>query len=204
MKKFLLTLLLCLGVSVHVDAQSAKSVLDKTAATFTEKGAVKAEFVIKHFLGQTQNGQPMTGSILLNGKKFKLNAEGITTWFDGKTQWTYMKSSEEVNVCTPNESQQAQMNPYKFITLYKNGYRLGVKEQGNGWEIHLTALNRGRSIQEMYVYVSKSYLPTKVRILEERKWSEIKITNFKNSPKSDSVFTFNAKDFPEAEVIDLR
>ena len=96
------------------------------------------------------------------------------------------------------------MNPYKFITLYKNGYRLGVKDQSNGWEVHLTALNRGRSIQEMYVYVSKSYLPTKVRILEDRKWSDITISGYKSTPLEDHIFTFNQKDFPNAEVIDLR
>lgn len=194
----IVALLVCTGLTAQ-NPSKAKEILDKVAANLNSKGGAQADFTLS-----SEGVGCISGTIIIKGKKFHANTPKASIWYDGKTQWTYMKSSEEVNVSTPNESQQAQMNPYKFITLYKNGYRLGVKEQGNGWEIHLTALNRGRSIQEMYVYVSKSYLPTKVRILEERKWSEIKITNFKNSPQSDCVFTFNAKDFPEAEVIDLR
>ena len=177
----------------------AKEILDKTATNLNSQGGAQADFTLS-----SDGVGSISGTIIIKGKKFHATTPKASIWFDGKTQWTYMKSSDEVNVSTPNESQQAQMNPYKFITLYKNGYRLGVKDQGNNWEVHLTALNRGRSIQEMYVYVSKSYLPTKVRILEDRKWSEITIRNFKSSPQPDNVFTFNAKDFPEAEVIDLR
>ena len=35
-------------------------------------------------------------------------------------------------------------------------------------------------------------------------WTTIKITNFQAKNQSDRIFTFNAKDFPHAEVIDLR
>ena len=46
-----------------------------------------------------------------------------TVWFNGKTQWSYMPSTNEVNVSTPNEVQQAAMNPYTFINMYKSGYK---------------------------------------------------------------------------------
>ncbi|MBR5653482.1 MAG: outer-membrane lipoprotein carrier protein LolA [Prevotella sp.] len=198
----IITMAMAMLVSMSMMGQNpskAKEILDKTAANLNSQGGAQADFTLS-----SDGVGSISGTIFIKGKKFHATTPKASIWFDGKTQWTYMKSSDEVNVSTPNESQQAQMNPYKFITLYKNGYRLGVKEQGNVWEVHLTALNRGRSIQEMYVYVSKSYLPTKVRLLEDRKWSEISIRNFKNSPQPDSMFTFNAKDFPEAEVIDLR
>lgn len=181
------------------NATKAKQILDKVAANLDSQGGSKADFTLS-----SEGIGSLSGTIFIKGKKFQATTPKASIWFDGKTQWTYMKSTEEVNVSTPNESQQAQMNPYKFITLYKNGYRLGVKDQANGWEVHLTALNKGRSIQEMYVYVSKSYLPTKVRLLEDRKWSDIVINNFKNTPLEDSIFTFNQKDFPQAELIDLR
>jgi hypothetical protein len=35
-------------------------------------------------------------------------------------------------------------------------------------------------------------------------WSEIAISKFKKEKIKDSQFRFNAKDFPNAEVIDLR
>ena len=47
MKKLLLLLSLCLGITVCSNAQNAKSVLDKTAANFTQKGIVKAEIELE-------------------------------------------------------------------------------------------------------------------------------------------------------------
>ena len=35
-------------------------------------------------------------------------------------------------------------------------------------------------------------------------WITISISNVKSSNLSDALFTFNAKDYPKAEVIDLR
>jgi outer membrane lipoprotein-sorting protein len=212
MKKFLLMLLLCLGVSVHVDAQSAKSVLDKTAATFTEKGAVKAEFVIKHFLGQTQNGQPMTGSILLNGKKFKLNAEGITTWFDGKTQWTFVPENEEVNVTEPTDEELQSINPYTFLNFYKKGYKYKFGNtksfQGkNIYEVVLIAKSQKQDIKQVVLFVEKStHQLMQIKFRQgTNNWMSITVTSFKGGQKvSDSTFSFDKKDAPNAEIIDLR
>ena len=126
------------------------------------------------------------------------------TWYDGKTQWTYMASSEEVNVTTPTQAQQQMMNPYRFINLYNMGYDLTSKTVSNGYEVHLVANNPQRTITEMYITINNQYIPTNVKMKTSKGWSEIAISNFKKAKISDSVFRFNAKDFPNAEVIDLR
>jgi hypothetical protein len=41
-------------------------------------------------------------------------------------------------------------------------------------------------------------------MLQKGKWIVINISNFKQTSVSDDVFTFNKKDFPKAEIIDLR
>jgi len=41
-------------------------------------------------------------------------------------------------------------------------------------------------------------------MLHNGKWTTIMISNFRASNLSDSMFSFNSKDFPEAEIIDLR
>lgn len=115
-----------------------------------------------------------------------------------------MKTTNEVNVTTPNEAKQAQMNPYKFITLYKSGYNLTSKKQGNAYQIHMVAQDKKRSIQELYITIGKNYIPSQVKMRQGTNWTTINITNFKAKNQSDAVFTFNAKEFPKAEVIDLR
>ena len=115
-----------------------------------------------------------------------------------------MKKNQEVNVSTPTEAQQQSMNPYKFISIYKNGFKLGMKNVSEGWQIHLYATNQKRTIKEMYIVVGKNYLPKTIRMRQSNGWTTIKVTNFKAKNLADTMFRFNAKDFPNAEVIDLR
>ena len=51
---------------------------------------------------------------------------------------------------------------------------------------------------------SKTYLPSVVKMLQGGKWTTVVISNFKAMNLSDAKFTFNSKDYPQAEVIDLR
>jgi hypothetical protein len=40
--------------------------------------------------------------------------------------------------------------------------------------------------------------------MQNGKWSVVLISGLKSTALSDDMFQFNAKDFPKAEVIDLR
>ena len=198
MKKICFLILAAL-ISTAAMAQTAKSVLDKAAANITVKEGVKANFRMVGGIGNA------SGTILIKGNKFQATTPQAIVWYNGQTMWTYMKNSDEVNVSNPNESQQAQLNPYHFINLYKKGYTLGMKNVKGGYEVHLTAQNSKQSVKEMYITVnSRSYLPTKVRMLHGGNWTTVTISNFKAMNLSDSKFTFNSKDYPQAEVIDLR
>ena len=198
MKKicFLITAVL---FSTLTFAQTAKDVLDKAAATITVKNGVTANFKMTGAFGNT------TGSISIKGKKFQATTPQATIWFDGKTQWTYMKNNDEVNVSNPTEAQLQAINPYNFINLYKNGYNSTLNKNGNDFIVHLTATNSSKKIQELFITVDKkSYHPTQVKLLQGNKWIIFDITNLKKENIADSKFRFNSKDFPNAEVIDLR
>jgi outer membrane lipoprotein-sorting protein len=182
--------------------QSASDVLDKTAAVVSNKSGVQADFTLK---GDHQQTLDTSGTIFVKGRKFHANVPQAIVWFDGKTQWTYMKKNDEVNVANPSESELAAINPYNFIYLYKDGYAAQVKKQGANYEVHLTAKDKKRSIQEMYIVVNrKSYIPSQIRMKQKKGWTTIDIRNFKQANLSDGIFRFNSKDFPNAEVIDLR
>jgi len=199
MKKigFVITLLLlCTGIQ----AESAKSILDKAAAVVSNPSGVKAHFqMISKQFGSTN------GEIAVKGNKFHATTPDATIWFDGKTQWTYMKGNDEVNVSNPSEAELQVINPYNFINIYKKGFKLSSKTVGNSYEVHLKPTDKSRKIQEMYIIVDKNtYHPTHVKMLRKDKWSVIIISQLKASNLSDAMFQFNAKDFPQAEIIDLR
>lgn len=178
--------------------QSAKQVLDKTAAVVAAKSGAKASFTIK---GDQMNA---SGTIAIKGRKFQASTPQATIWFDGKTQWTYLKKNDEVNVANPTEAELAAINPYNFIYMYKKGYKYTMEKKNGSFIVHLTATNK-RSIQEMYITINpKSYIPSQIRMRQQKGWTTITISGFKQSKLSDGLFRFNSKDFPNAEVIDLR
>ena len=180
-------------------AQTAKEVLDKAAASITVKDGVRANFKMTGSHGNT------SGTIFVKGKKFQATTPVATIWFDGKTQWTYMKNNDEVNISTPTEAQLQAINPYNFINLYKNGYTATLNKSGKDFIVHLTASSKDKKIRELFITVNKSsYNPTQVKLLQGTKWTIFDITDLKKQNISDGEFRFNAKDFPQAEVIDLR
>ena len=180
-------------------AQSAKAVLDKAAATITAQSGVKANFKMT-----TANGST-SGTIAIKGKKFYATTPQAKVWFDGKTQWTYLKNNDEVNVSNPTEAQLQAINPYNFIHLYKRGYTYTMNTAGTDYVIHLVANSADRKIKELFISVNKkTYQPKQVKMLQGKKWTTFDINSIKKENIADSQFRFNAKDFPKAEVIDLR
>ena len=202
MKTKLISLILamfCISATAQ-NAGQAKKILDKTAAIVGNKNGASASFKMS-----SEKIGTATVTIAIKGRKFQATTPKAIVWFDGKTQWSYLKSTNEVNITTPTEAKRMKMNPYTFITMYKSGYNMGVKTSGSNYVVHLTAQNKQRSVQELYVTVNKTtYTPVQVRMKEGNTWTTINISNFKAAKLPDSTFTFNAKDYPTAEVIDLR
>lgn len=190
--------------SVQSMAQSntaqARAILDKTSKVIGHKSGVSASFTLNN--PTTGN---VSGTIAVKGGKFNARTPQAIVWFNGKTQWTYMKKNNEVNISTPTQAQQQMMNPYTFINVYKTGYKMSSTKAGGSYEVHLVAQNQKRSIQEMYVTVnSKTYVPSRVKMKHNGRWYTVTISNFSAKKLPDSLFTFNSKDYPSAEVIDLR
>lgn len=180
--------------------QTAKEVLDKTAKTVSNKQGITAKFNISG-----PSFSPTDGTIQVKGKKFLATTSVATIWFDGKTQWTYVKKNNEVNVSNPSDDELQALNPYNFINIYKKGFSYTMTTKGNSYEVHLTATDKKRNIQEMYITVNKtSYAPTQVKMKQRNGWTTINISSLKASKLNDAIFRFNAKDYPHAEVIDLR
>jgi outer membrane lipoprotein-sorting protein len=198
MKKIVLTLSLLVATAATY-AQTATQVLDKAAQKLTVKSGFKADFK-----ATTPQGT-ITGTIAVKGNKFMATTQHTKVWFDGKTQWTYMTRNDEVNVSNPKDSELQSLNPYNFINIYKKGYKSTMTKEGDKYIVHLTAESKSKKVQELFVTVdSKTNTLTQVKMLQGKKWMHFDVSNLKQENLSDVYFHFNAKDFPTAEVIDLR
>lgn len=187
-------------LSLGTFAQTAQQVLDKTAKVIGNKSGASANFQ----MSSPKYGSA-SGSLAIKGNKFNARTGQATVWYNGKTQWTYMKKTNEVNVSTPTQAQQMSMNPYTFINIYKTGYNSSMKSVGGNYEVHLTAQNKTRSVQELIITINKStYVPSVIKMRQGSTWSTITVSNFKAKSIPNSTFVFNSKEFPKAEIVDLR
>ena len=199
MKKFL-AIAFAAMMSLGTMAQTAQQVLDKTAAIVGNKNGASANFK----LSSPKYGST-SGSIAIKGNKFNARTPQAIVWYNGKTQWSYMKKTNEVNVTNPTQAQQMSMNPYTFINIYKTGYTSTMKTIGSNYKVRLVAQNKKRTVQELILTIDKnSYIPSQIKMRQGNTWSTITVSNFKAKSISNSTFVFNSKDFPKAEIVDLR
>jgi len=207
MKKLLICIV-CL-LSMAASAQNARQILDDTAAKIKQMGDVKVSFSATSFSGTTEQGKT-NGTILLQGKKMCLSTDEMKMWYDGKTQWSLMPESGEVNVSTPTEREMTSMNPYSFLNLYKKGYKMKARQtklRGKDvYEVHLTARSPNANAQEIYVDVAKNdYSLLCIRVRQDNDWNRISIQSIQgNRHFSDADFEFPKSEYPNVEIIDLR
>ena len=202
-------LALVMTCSISAFAQDAQTVLDAAAARIQKAGCIRAQFKATSFSGTTPKGETM-GSMLIKGSKFQMTTPELTTWFDGKTQWSMLREAGEVNITEPTEEEIDAMNPAAFVNLYKKGYRATLRPSilrgQKTYEVHLTATKSHLPITEIYVDVTqKDHTLLCVRAKQDGNWTRLSILSFDTDKKAkDSDFQFPSKDFPNIELIDLR
>ncbi len=202
---------LCLAMfSTGIMAQKdARKVLDNAASKIRKSGNVKVDFTATSFTGTKEEGS-ISGTLLLQGKKFQLTTPDMVSWFNGKTEWTYLPENDEVNITQPTDKEIQAVNPYVFLDLYKKGYRISMKEsslRGTAtYEVHLEAERSDMAAQELYIDIRKSdNMPLCVRVRQDKVWNRISVRNFQGNQKfTDADFTFPRDRYPDAEIIDLR
>ena len=122
MRKYIFSVLIAL-LSLPVIAQQqqsqAKVILDKTAEAFRKAGGVKVDFTVKAVTNGLVEGVE-NGTIQLKGEKFVLKTSDIITWFDGKTQWSYMTKNDEVNVIRHRKSCSRLIRIHFYICIRKD------------------------------------------------------------------------------------
>ena len=186
--------------------------LDKAAKAYREAGVVELAFRMRSYAGGSLQAET-AGTIRLKGDKFRLETPGTQTWFDGKTQWTYVEENDEVTATLPTTEELRGINPYAFLSLYREGFtaRMGKAASFRGQsadEVLLTSDKSDTDLAQITLYLdAHTHFPLFVR-LEYRgghERSEITVTSCKSGQSySDKEFVFNPSLYPSAELIDLR
>lgn len=181
----------------------ANALLDRMAEKFHRSKGVWIQYSVRSDEGSSE------GVIQVKDEKFLLKSPGVTTWFDGHTQWTYLEVNDEVNISEPTSEELQTLSPFAWIGLYKQGYTSQIESSGGRASIIvMEAIEPNTDLQRVQLYVERVKLfPIEIRMWRKNSTEDILIKikacdMDKNYP--DSMFVFNKKDYPTAEVIDLR
>ena len=191
----------------------AKALLDKTSAMLNQSDGISVAFSININDRISKEKTGFEGQMLLKGTKFFMDTPEQTVWFDGKMQWVYQKSIEEVSILPPQPQDLHTLNPVLIFDLYKNGcdYKYkGVKtdiQKRKVEEISLFPKDKKDDIRQVDIQINQSDgMPVFFLIIYKNKMeNRIYINKYQtqlNLP--DSRFVFDKKKYPQAEINDLR
>ncbi|MDR3340059.1 MAG: outer membrane lipoprotein carrier protein LolA [Candidatus Symbiothrix sp.] len=216
MKKKFIIFIVCTVFSAASFAQKdakAKDALDKASITFSNAGGLSANFTINIKDAGSQMTQSFDGEIYLKKEKFFIDVPEQNIYFDGKTQWVYNKSYEEVNISEPNKQEVQAINPASIFQIYKKDcdYKYtGEKIDSQKRKVkEVTLLPKGKNedISRIDIQINTAdFLPVYFHIYYRSQLENIiYIHQYKpNQHIPDSRFVFNQKEHPGTEIIDLR
>lgn len=210
MKKILITLcaILLAGTATLYAKEDPRKILDEAVNKLHTQGGVTAQFTITNFKGTKEIGSTQ-GHMTMLDQLYTLTTPEFVSWFDGETQWTLNKTSNEVNVTKPSTKELRKSSPAALMMAYKNGYRLSLKNtklRGKDvWEITMDAINGNSRPERIQVSLGKDYTPMCLRVRNNGDWMRFTITQYIVGQTFDiKSFQFQKKDFPDVDVVDLR
>jgi outer membrane lipoprotein-sorting protein len=194
MTKKLLSLIFLL-VACSAQAQNATAVFDKMVAAFKAGGTISASY--------SMNGSK--GTIVMQGAKFRILANDVKSWFNGKTQWTYSDQTGEVNIIDPTAQDLQMTNPLADAKSLKDAFAMTSLKAKSGYAIKLSPKKKG-NVKSITLYISKAYVLTAADYVTNNGTYKLKLTNYKTKQSYPaSTFVFDKKLVPAGtEVVDLR
>ncbi len=215
LKKNLIVLIALTGFSFQLFSVRAYGQTDKKALAVLDGMSDKFKSLksFKALFTYTPGGQsPLKGEATVKGPKFRLKIAGQEILNDGKLMATYIKETNEVNIQDYDPEEQGDFNPAKIYTIYKKGYKYAYlgesKSGGQAVEtVELTPTGNGGQVSKLQIVVGKTDRNAKSWTVFQKNGQKTtyKVDSFQENPGvNDSFFTYNARMFPGAEVIDLR
>ena len=180
---------------------SATSVVDKTVETIRKAPSISSNLTIN-----ARNGVS-SGTFTLAGDRFVIDTDMASTWYDGKTLWSYSRDTNEVTITEPTADELAEINPFTFIKKARKDYTPRLLKSSPGtYTVELTPKSGKQEISKAVVTVdAQTYFIKNVALTINKHNINIIFQAMRTGKQlPDSHFRFNSKQLPKADINDLR
>lgn len=151
-----------------------------------------------------------SGVLLVKGDNYRLDIAGQRVISDSKTSWTYVSESNEVQINTVEDNDNA-LTPNKLLTSYGEDYKSKlvneITKDGRAQYVIELKPNTEKNFTTVELNIDKElYRILRIAIQDKSGNTFTYIVNkFEtNVPVKETDFTFDPKEFPGVEVIDMR
>jgi outer membrane lipoprotein carrier protein len=193
----------------QVKDPKASALLDEVSTKTKSYKSIKVDFSVAMVNAKARINEEKSGTLWLSGDKYRMSASGQTIFCDGKTIWTYIPESNEVQINLLDNKDDA-MTPSKLLTSYNSNYKSKIIKEKNGdpgTEYVELIPNSSKNFTKAILGIDKAKKQIRSFVLYDKSGNTYtyKIKNFiTNSPVTNADFTFDASKFPGVEVIDMR
>jgi outer membrane lipoprotein-sorting protein len=216
MKQLILSTILFVFAASGFAQQDAKAkeILEKVTKTTQGSASIDAKFSFEMNNASANIHEKSTGSIILKGKKYKLNIPkmGLQVTCDGKSIWTYMESANEVSISNLDDNTDDLMDPAKIFTIYERGFNykfIGESVEGGipVYTIDLTPQKPNGDIQKIRIQIDKqkTFIKSAGMMGKDGNKYDVSVSQFKTDGVfADKDFVFDPKKYKDIEIIDMR
>lgn len=193
----------------------AKKILDEVSAKTKTYTSINAEFSYTIENKAKKTSETHSGKLSSKGSKFKLEISNQTVINDGKTSWTILPESKEVQINNVSASDKEEnINPSNIFTIYEKGFKYQFeKEQTakNGTiqqviKLFPTEPKKKNFHQAVLVIDKVKKQVISIKILG-KDGQDITYTVKKFEPNTittDALFSFAQANYKGYELVDLR
>ena len=178
---------------------NANDVVKYIVKSFRDPKNVELTFNYRYFMGEESTSEEQKGLAYLQGEAYKIILNEQQTISDGSTIWSYLVEDEEVMVS--NATEGSYNTPLKLLTTLDQDYTPSFTSSNT-----ITLTNPNSPFKKVTLTLDKKQTLKSMEIhAEDDSRMVINLTEVKNNQDlKDDFFTFNAKDHPEVEIIDMR
>ncbi len=204
---FLFTVLSGVYPATAQDDKKALTILDAMSKRYQALSSYKVAFTYA-----AAGGRPAKGEATVKGDKFRLKMADQEILNDGKVMATFLKESNEVTLQQYDPEEIGDLSPARIYLAYKKGYKNTytgeTKSNGRAYDnVRLTPAKNNSQVSRIELMIDKEDKSIKgwKIFAKGNETTGFEVTDFKTNPAvSDSEFVFNSRNFPGAEVVDLR